>query len=236
MQNKVYKNKPASFNNTTSIINKPQIQIAGITNINDAIMCAENGVDIIGLLVGQKHNSTEFISKELAKEIKQHLPNNIKTTLITHLEEAAPIIDYAKYINVDYIQLHSNIIESEVEKITKALPNTKLIRVIHILQDGTILTDLTKIKYADFYITDSINLQTNQVGGTGLPHDYNIDKQLVKKLNKPVFIAGGLTPTNVKEVVKLCQPYGVDVNSGCRGKNGLRDPKKVIQFVKNVKY
>lgn len=212
-----------------------QIQIAGITNVNDAIMCAEKGVNIIGLLVGQKHNSTEFISKELAKKIKNCLPQNVKTTLITHLETAEPIIEIAQYINVDYIQLHSNINENEVEKIVKALPDKKLIRVVHILQNGTILTDLSKIKYADFYITDSINLETNQVGGTGLPHNYNIDKQLISTLNKPVFVAGGLTPTNVKDVIKLCKPYGVDVNSGCRGKNGLRDHKKVMEFVENVR-
>lgn len=212
-----------------------KIQIAGITNKNDAIMSAKLGVDIIGLLVGQKHTSNEFISKELAKEIKLSLPNNIKTTLITHLTDAKTIIDDAKYIDVDYIQLHSDIKESEVEKIVTALPNKKLIRVVHILQDGKILTDISKIEYVDFYITDSINLKTDQFGGTGLVHDYNIDKMLVKKLNKPVFVAGGLTPQNVAEVVKLCKPYGVDVNSGCRGKNGKRDKQKVKDFVYNAK-
>ena len=220
---------------TSFLGNQTKIQIAGITNVEDAIMCAEKGVDIIGLLVGQKHNSTEFISPDLAKKIKQALPKTIKTTLITHLETADPIIEYAKFIDVDYVQLHSNIAETEVEKIAKALPNQKLIRVVHISQDGIILTDLSKIKFADFYITDSINLKTNQVGGTGLTHNYNIDKLLVKKLNKPVFVAGGLSSKNVKDVIKLCTPYGVDVNSGCRGKNGLRDPKKVEQFVKNVR-
>ena len=216
-------------------ITKTQIQIAGITTVDDAIMCAQKGCDIIGLLVGQQHTSTEFISRDFAKEIKLALPSHTKTTLITHLEDANTIIKDAKYIDVDYIQLHSNIKESEVAKIRSALPNKKLIRVIHISQDAKILTDLSKIKYADFYITDSINLKTDQVGGTGLVHDYNIDKQLVQTLNKPVFVAGGLTSQNVSEVIKLCKPYGVDVNSGCRGKNGHRDPHKVTQFVKNVK-
>ena len=164
---------------------KPVVQMAGIRNVKDAIMCVECGVDIIGLLVGQKHHSDDFISKELALSIKQALPSKTKTTLITHLEDAKQIIEDAKFIDVDYIQLHSNIKESEVLKIKNALPNKKLIRIIHILQDGTILTDISKIKYVDFYFTDSINTKTDQVGGTGLTHNYLVDQQLIKQLNKP---------------------------------------------------
>ena len=64
------------------------IQMAGIRNVNDALMCVDCGVNIIGLLVGQAHTSDDFISKELARAIKIALPLEIKTTLITHLENA----------------------------------------------------------------------------------------------------------------------------------------------------
>ncbi len=99
------------------------IQMAGIRNKEDALMCGECGVDIIGLLVGQAHTSDDFITKEKAREIKCALPKDIKTTLITHLENASDIIDIAEFIDVDYIQLHSHLPESEVEIINKALPN-----------------------------------------------------------------------------------------------------------------
>jgi len=210
------------------------IQMAGIRNKKDALMCVECGVDIIGLLVGQAHTSDDFISKEMAKDIKEALPNNVKTTLITHLESADEIIDIAKYIDVDYIQLHSHLPETEVEKVKIALPNKKLLRLIHISEDGEILNDLTKIKYVDFYFTDSINIKTNQVGGTGLTHNLETDRELIKKLNKPVFIAGGSTPDNVAEAVRICNPYGVDVNTGCRAKDGSRDRDKVLNFVRNA--
>lgn len=210
------------------------IQMAGIRSVKDALMCVECGVNIIGLLVGQTHTSDDFITKDLAREIKLALPKSIKTTLITHLERADDIIDIAKYIGVDYIQLHSHLPESEVELIKKSLPDKKLLRLIHIDTDGKILTDISKIKIADFYFTDSINLKTNQVGGTGLTHNLDTDKMLVDTLNKPVFIAGGLNPSNVAEAVRYCKPYGVDVNSGCRAVDGSRDKEKVLAFVKNA--
>ncbi len=211
------------------------IQMAGIRNVKDALMCVDCGVNIIGLLVGQAHTSDDFITKELAKEIKETLPCEVKTTLITHLEQSKDIIEIAKFIDVDYIQLHSHLLESEVEKIRKALPNKKLLRLIHINADGGLLTDISKIKHVDFYFTDSINIKTNQVGGTELTHNLETDKKLIESLNKPVFIAGGLTPENVADAVKYCKPYGVDVNSGCRAEDGSRDKEKVIAFVKNAK-
>ena len=210
------------------------IQMAGIRNKEDALMCVDCGVDIIGLLVGQAHTSDDFITKEQAREIKLSLPKNIKTTLITHLEKASEIIEIADFIDVDYIQLHSHLPETEVEIIHKALPNKKLLRLIHIDSDGTILNDINKIQFVDFYFTDSINTKTNQVGGTGLIHNLKTDRTLVEKLDKPVFIAGGLTPSNVAEAVKFCRPYGVDVNSGCRAVDGSRDKQKVIDFVRNA--
>lgn len=210
------------------------IQMAGIRNVSDALMCVDCGIDIIGLLVGQAHTSDDFITKELARDIKLAMPKNIKTTLITHLENAKDIISIAKFIDVDYIQIHSHMLESEVEKIHKELPNKKLLRLIHIDSNGNILNDVSKIKYVDFYFTDSINTKTNQVGGTGLIHNIETDKKLVETLNKPVFIAGGLTPENVADAVKFCKPYGVDVNSGCRAVDGSRDRQKVINFVKNA--
>ncbi len=210
------------------------IQMAGIRTKEDALMCVSFGVNIIGLLVGQKHTSDDFISKEKAKEIKDALPKSILTTLITHLEIADEIIEIVSFLDVDYIQLHSDIAESEVEKIKKAFPNKKLLRLIHISKSGKILTDIEKIKYVDFYFTDSINKKTNQVGGTGLVHNLDADKKLVETLDKPVFIAGGLNVDNVCAAVNYCKPYGIDVNSGCRAKNGGRDKQKVKYFVINA--
>lgn len=92
------------------------------------------------------------------------------------------------------------------------------------------------MKYADFYLLDSFNLKTNQVGGTGLTHDWNQSRELIKQLDKPTFLAGGLNPENVETAIKLAKPYGVDVNSGCKNDDGIKDEKKVKQFIYNAKH
>lgn len=210
------------------------VKICANKSIEDAKMCLDAGADIIGILVGQEHSSTDFVNKETAKEICLYINGRCEVSLVTHLTTAEEIIDLSNYIGNNIIQLHSNIKESEVEKIVKALPNVKIVRLIHISVNGEIATDISKIKYADYYLLDSFNLKTNQVGGTGLTHDWNKSRELIKELNKPTFLAGGLNPDNVKMAIKQAKPYGVDVNSGCK-LNGKKNAKKVMQFVKQAK-
>lgn len=211
------------------------VKICANKSIEEAKMCVSAGVDVIGILVGQQHTSSDFVDKETAKAIVDYVNKRCEVSLVTHLTNASEIIELSKYIGNDIIQLHSDINETEVKKIIEALPSIKLVRLIHISNEGTICSDFKKIKYADFYLLDSFNLKTNQVGGTGLTHDWNKSCELIKKLDKPTFLAGGLNPTNVDEAITIANPYGVDVNSGCKNELGIKDKEKVREFVYNAK-
>ena len=212
-----------------------KVKICANKSIEDAKMSIEAGCDIIGILVGQEHSSNDFVDKEMAREIANYAKDKCSVSLVTHLTNADEIIELTKFIGNDTIQLHSDINEEEVEKIVKELPGIKLVRLIHISTDGEICTDYKKMKYADYYLLDSFNLKTNQVGGTGLTHDWNKSGELIKELDKPTFLAGGLNPDNVKEAIRLANPYGVDVNSGCKNSEGRKDKDKVRRFVENAK-
>ena len=213
-----------------------KVKICANTSVEEAQMCIDAGADIIGILVGQEHASNDFVDKEKAKEICEYVNKRCDVSLVTHLTNADEIIGLTKYIGNNIIQLHSDIDESEVEKIKKELPNIELVRLIHVASDGTICTDYKKMIFADYYLLDSFNLKTNQVGGTGLTHDWNKSGELIKLLNKPTFLAGGLNPDNVKTAIETAKPYGVDVNSGCKNETGKKDREKVIKFVTNAKY
>ena len=212
-----------------------KVKICANKSIEDAKMCLDAGAEIIGILVGQEHTSNDFVDKNVARKIVEYVNGKCDVSLVTHLTDANEIIELTKFIGNNVIQLHSDIKESEVEKIVRNLPDIKLVRLIHVASDGTICTDYKKMKYADYYLLDSFNLKTNQVGGTGLTHDWNKSNELIKILNKPTFLAGGLNPDNVKEAIKKAKPYGVDVNSGCKNEFGRKDPNKVKLFVKNAK-
>lgn len=213
---------------------RPLVKICANKSIEHAKMCLDAKADLLGILVGQNHNSTDFVDKEKAREIVNYVNHRAGCVLVTHLTDADEIIALTKFVGNDFIQLHSDISETEVKKIVNALPNIKLIRLIHVSQNGQIETDYEKFKFVDYYLLDSFNKSTDQVGGTGIVHDWNVDKKLIQKLNRPTFIAGGLNPNNVAKVIKIANPAGVDVNSGCK-KNGVKNAELVKDFVTNAK-
>ena len=212
-----------------------RVQIAGIKTIEDALMCVKYDCDAIGLLVGRSHNSDDFISVSKAKEIIEQLPPFISSVIITHLEDSKEIINILKETKANTLQLHSYIKESEVKKIKEELPYIKILRLIHISEDGKILNELEKDFIGDCLFLDSINTKTNQFGGTGLVHDWNKSAEIVAKSKLPVILAGGLNPNNVAQAIKIVKPYGVDTNSGCKANDGYRDEEATRAFIGNSK-
>lgn len=81
----------------------------------------------------------------------------------------------------------------------------------------------------DRELLDSYDPQT--VGGTGRTCDWSLAAELVRKATHPVLLAGGLTPENVSEAIRLVRPWGVDVSSGVEIEPGRKDIEKVKQFI-----
>lgn len=211
------------------------VKICANKSVEEAKMCLDAGADIIGILVGQEHTSNDFVDKFKAREICEFVNGRCDVSLVTHLTDAEEIIKLTKFIGNNVIQLHSDIDEEKVLKIRDALPLVKLVRLIHVGGNGEIVTDYKSMKYADFYLLDSFNIHTNQVGGTGKTHDWNSSANLIRVLDKPTFLAGGLNPDNVRSAIETANPYGVDVNSGCKNELGNKDAVKVKKFVMNAK-
>ncbi|MDW7998591.1 MAG: phosphoribosylanthranilate isomerase, partial [Thermodesulfovibrio sp.] len=88
-------------------------------------------------------------------------------------------------------------------------------------------------KVADMLILDTKT--KDRIGGTGLTHDWNISAMIVKEVNIPVILAGGLNPDNVAQAIEIVKPYGVDCNTGTKGANGYKSPEKIRAFIQNAK-
>ena len=212
-----------------------RVKICGIKSIKDAKKAIEYGADAIGVLIGQVHASKDFITKELAKKIVNSIPDSHSTVMVTHLRDPNKIVKLAKYIRVDTIQLHGGSNITEIKKIRKYLPNVKIYRTFHVINQN-ILKEVKEFeKYIDAILLDSINIKTDQIGGTGKVHDWNLSKKVVQISKKPVILAGGLNPTNIAKAIKQVKPFGVDVNSGVKNKKGMKDYKKLKKFISIAK-
>ncbi len=76
--------------------------------------------------------------------------------------------------------------------------------------------------------------RVKELGGTGRRHDWALSAQIVSRVSRPVFLAGGLTPENAVERVRTVQPWGLDVCSGVRT-NGRLDADKLARLFAAVR-
>ncbi len=213
-----------------------RIKICGIKRVEDAIMATYCGADSIGLVVGQKHNSDDFIDKHLAKKIVKECPPYISPVLVTELDDAEEISNLAHEIGATSIQLHSDCSVDSIISIRKSLPHVKLIKNFHVKGLEIIHAMKPFESVVDAFILDTLDLANDKVGSTGLVHDWNISRDIVKEVSRPVILAGGLTPENIREAIQFVRPYGVDASSGLKDSDGFKDEMKVINFVYRAKH
>lgn len=85
----------------------------------------------------------------------------------------------------------------------------------------------------DAFLVDSYSPQSP--GGTGLVGDWVAARAFVERAPHRVLLAGGLTPDNVREAVRVVRPWGVDVSSGVEARPREKDPGKVKAFIERCR-
>jgi phosphoribosylanthranilate isomerase len=210
-----------------------RVKICGITNADDARLAVACGADAVGVLVGQRHPSADFVSIDDAQAILAALPPFVAATLVTHADDPVTVSDLISIIRPSVVQLHSEMRPSACAALKRRFGLVRIVKSYPVtgpesLDYGDRYTDVV-----DAFLLDSRNPVTGQVGGTGLVHDWNLSAAIAQRYRLPVVLAGGLTPANVVAAIARVRPYGVDVNSGVKDEIGRRkDGDKMREFIR----
>ncbi len=200
-----------------------KVKICGITSVADGRAAADAGADMIGLMFYER--SPRHISFVTAAEISRALPPFIIKVGVFVNPDEDTVMRAIGECGVTLLQFHG---EETPEFCTQfGVMSMKALRV----RDATSLEMLPN--YAtDAYLLDAYSPEAH--GGTGAKFNWDLAIG-AKKLGKPIFLAGGLTPENVGAAVSQVQPFGVDVSSGVESAPGKKDPAKVQAFIKAVR-
>ncbi len=216
------------------IIFMTRVKICGITSVAEAQLAERHGAHAIGILVGQRHASSDFVEPDIARTICLNLSPFTTSVLITHLEDPPEIVDLVQKVPCLAVQLHSDLSSSVLLFLRDQLWPKKIIGKVSV-QDETAITRMREIEnFVDAMVLDSIDSSTNRVGGTGLTHDWTISAQIVNNSRVPIILAGGLTPDNVKQAITLVRPWAVDVHSGVETPDGQKNQGQIALFLKEV--
>ena len=201
---------------------RTRVKICGITRCQDAEFAAEMGVDAIGLVFFEA--SPRAVTIAQAKKIVAVLPPFVSVVALFVDAAASTVNDCLAVLPIDMLQFHGN--ESQEYCAQFSRPYLKAIR----MREGIDLVAQAEI-YNDACALLLDSYQPGVQGGTGQTFDW----YMIKKIEKPIILAGGLTAENVGEAIKQVQPFAVDVSGGVEEDKGIKAQKKINAFMQEVK-
>lgn len=209
------------------------IQIAGIVDREEAEMLIEEGVDWIGFPLRLTVHR-EDLSEEQAAEIIRGIALPNRAVLITYLRTAEAVLALCRKIGVTTVQLHGDTPLAEVVRLKTLAPDLYMLKSL-VIRSGNFETlkgiGRQYAAWADAFITDTFDPATGACGATGKTHDWNVSRKLVECSQRPILLAGGLNPDNVRQAIERVRPAGVDAHTGVEGPDGRKDREKVRRFV-----
>ena len=216
------------------MITFPRVKICCISSVEEARLAIRYGASALGL-VGPMPSGPGIISNDLIREIARIVPPPIATFLLTAETSVKKIIKHHQLVQTNTIQLVDALQEGTYQELRAALPTTKIVQVIHVLNDRSVEEAITISREVDAILLDSgnPNLAIKELGGTGRVHNWDLSKQIRAAVKVPVFLAGGLKADNVQQAIQKVRPFGLDLCSGVRTEGKL-DAIKLKAFFKEV--
>ena len=201
-----------------------RVKICGITNEADALFAAREGADALGFIFAK---SPRRVDVPTVRKIVRVLGPLVATIGVFVDESAEKILRVADACRLSGIQLHGD----EKARMIRTLQKRGF-RVIKALRIGDGM-DLKKINElpADAFLFDTA--VAGKFGGTGRPFDWACLEKLCLKI--PWVVSGGLDPMNVRKLLSVLRPYGVDVSSGVESAPGKKSEKLMKEFIRHAK-
>jgi phosphoribosylanthranilate isomerase len=177
------------------------------------------------------------IAEDRITEIAATIPPSIGSFLLTSLQDAFEIISQQQRCRTNTVQICDRLTGGSYRDLKNALPGISIVQVIHVAGQESVDEAVSIAPYVDAILLDSGNqkLPTKELGGTGRTHDWSLSRKIREQVEVPVFLAGGLTPANVKQAVEEVGPFGLDICSGVRT-NGNLDEVKLGKLFVNISH
>ena len=210
------------------MVQRVRVKMCGTTRLEDAIAAVRCGVDALGFIFYPK--SPRFIVPENANTIVKSLPPFVDRVGVFVNASHEEVIRTATGCGLSYLQLHGDESADYCRDIRKMLPTCGIIKAFRV-------GEASRPEYFSPYndCVDAFLLDTyakGNPGGTGMSFDWSVIETLA--LQRPIILAGGLTPENVASAIAAVRPYAVDINSGVELRPGIKDHDRLTSLLRIV--
>ncbi len=217
---------PPSHNLEVKATAWPRVKICCISSLHEARLAITHGAAALGL-VSAMPSGPGVIAENLIAEIADAVPPPIAKFLLTSRQDAEGIIQQQRRCRTNTIQIVDRLLQGSYEDLRNALPGISLVQVVHVTGPESVDEAIAASEHVDAILLDSGNpaLATKELGGTGRRHNWALSKQIRKRIDIPLFLAGGINPENVCEAIAEVGPFGLDICTGVRSAGQLDEEK-----------
>jgi phosphoribosylanthranilate isomerase len=209
-----------------------RVKICGVTNVVDALAAVDAGADAIGLNFFS--GSRRRIGAREAKRIVEAVDRRARCVGIFVNDSAETIREICAQTAVQLVQLHGDEPPAFLKELDGGLP---AIRARRLDADGMrgIEADLRDCRAIAGFAPAAVLIDAaaaGEFGGTGRTGDWKRIADYRDWIGDvPLILAGGLTPDNVAEAIRVVEPHAVDVASGVESSPGKKDQAKMRDFI-----
>jgi phosphoribosylanthranilate isomerase len=202
---------------------RTRVKICGIREREHAQVAVEAGADAIGLVFYAP--SPRYVEREAAAEIARSLPAFVSAVGLFVDAGEADIRRVLDAVPLDILQFHGD----EPPEFCAGF-GRPYVRAVQMEPGTDLLEYARRFSKAKALLLDAHLPGTP--GGTGLTFDW---KAIPAGFPMPVILSGGLDAANVAQAVREVRPWAVDVSSGVESARGVKDPRKIVEFIRSVR-
>ena len=179
------------------------------------------GADALGFI--GVPGGPRFVDAQQFFEITENLPIFVMRVVVVQRPE-----DAADYL-ADYVQHY----EDTIDKSRFRRGASWRIKAFRMRDESTLAEIAAYPDPVGAILLDTY--QHNKLGGSGETFNWELAARAKTLTDRPIILAGGLTPDNIQAALEAVRPYGVDVSSGLEASPGVKDPSKVRAFMRAVR-
>ena len=202
-------------------MSRTRVKICGITRPQDVDAAVSAGADALGFVF--THRSKRHVTIGAARELVARVPAFVSRVGLFMDQEAHDVAAVLSEVPLSLLQFHGR--ESGAFCSRFGLPYIKALDVA-----GATAPGLAQ-EYAGAAALLLDSHEAGAPGGTGKSFDWTS----IPELPKPLVLAGGLNPENVRRAVASVAPWAVDVSSGVEDSPGMKNEGKMIEFINEAK-
>jgi len=204
-------------------------KICGITSFEALDAAIEGGARFVGFVTYPP--SPRFLPPEKLAALAKQAAGRVETVLVTVNADDAHLAAAASAAQPDWIQCHGGEAPGRVQE-ARRYARRGVIKALGVARSEDLAAITAYAPVSDMMLFDAAAPAVGVPGGNAQAFDWGLLAGL--RMPRPWFLAGGLTPENVREAMQISGADLVDVSSGVETAPGLKDPLLIAQFLAAV--